>query len=242
MTRPDPDPWQSVSAARLPAAALDALGPVRDRPDVRVSVAGGVAWVRWPPPRADVVRCLLPVPGAEFFTRRSERWFRFGSRVPTADAPPAEDRPLASVLFPDRLAPTNPPADFAPPVVLRVVRGGDPQPATALACALADLAVWADSATTAELAAVRAARDGSRALLLGAKLPAVASGVRFWGTDVLVPVGFRPDPDLPPPLLREAAGVGAGELLLLAEDGAEGVPESAFEPVTRAGLRRALLQ
>ena len=82
-----PDPWQAVSAARLPAAFLGALAPLRDRADVRVDVAGESAWVRWPAGRSEVVRRLLGVPGVEFFARRGRAWSRFGSRLPASEAP-----------------------------------------------------------------------------------------------------------------------------------------------------------
>jgi hypothetical protein len=233
--------WRETSAARLPAVRLAALAAVRDRADVRVHADGPDAWVRWSPGRLDVVRCLLPVPGVEFFTRRDGLWFRLGCRVPTADAPPDGDgRPLAGVLVPARFEPVPPGTTPGPPVVLRVVRGGAPRPATALTCATNDLRRWADAATTAELAAVRAARSAGRTVLLGARLPVVPAATRFWGDDLLVPVGYRPDPDLPSAVLRAAVGAGGGELVLLDEGGADVIPREAFEPLTRAGLRLAL--
>lgn len=235
------DPWKDVSAARLAVAHLAALAAVRDQPDVRVHADGESAWVRWPAGKTDVVLCLLPVPGVEFFTHRDGHWFRFGSRLPTTDNPPSGDgRPVSAVLFPAKFEPVLPRVETTRPVRLGLVRGGEPHAATALACSLTDLAKWADTATTAELTAVRAVRSGDRAVLLGSHLPAVASGMRYWGTDLLVPVGFRPDPDLPPAALRATVGAGDGELVLLDHDGAELIPKAAFEPLTRVGLRLAI--
>ncbi len=237
MTATPHDPWRDVSAARLPAEHLAALAPVRHRDGVRVVPAGAAVWVRWPAGRADVVRCLLPVPGVEFFTRRAGLWVRFGRLVPTDIAPPDDGVPVAAALVPARFEPLAPEVVAGPPVALTVVRGGTPKPTAALACALDALAKWADTATTAELVAVRSARCGDRAVLLGDRLPAIAGALRYWGDGVLVPVGFRPDPDLPEVVLREAAGVSAAELLLLDESGAEAIPRAAFEPLTRAGVR-----
>jgi hypothetical protein len=235
------DRWKDVSAAKLPAASLAVLAAVRADADVRVHLDGEVAWVRWPAGRDEVVRRLLPVPGVAFLARRDGLWFRFDSRLPTSDVPPAGDgRPLSSVLLPERFEPVEPPLGFAPPLVFRIVRGGGPRSATAVVCATADLQKWADTATTAELADVRAARSGSRAVLLGAKLPALPDGVRFWGDDLLVPVGFRPEPDLPASAIRSACGATVDDLVLLHDDGAELVPRAAFEPLTRAALRLAL--
>ncbi|HYH65944.1 MAG TPA: hypothetical protein VD866_14700 [Urbifossiella sp.] len=234
------DPWHDVTAARIPAAGAAALGPVRHRVDVRVFPEGERLWVRWPAGRADVVRCLLPVAGVAFLTPRGGGWFPFGSRLPTADRPPDGDgASVASVLSPARFTPVEAGEIVAPPVVLRAVRGGEPRPATALRCRLADLAEWAESASTAELSAATAARVGGRIVLRGAKLPTVLGATRFWGDDVLVPVGFRADPDLQADVIRAAAGANRDELVLLDETGAEVIPRAVFRPVTRAGLRLA---
>src|SRR5439155_22069142 len=143
--------------------------------------------------------------------------------------------PLRPDLARARGEPTRPEAVLGPPVELRIGRGGEVKPATALACAIRELVKWTDTAMTAELAAVRAARCGDRAILLGPRLPAIPCATRYWGESVLVPVGFRPEPDLPPAALREAAGVQPDEILLLDEAGADVLPRAAFEPLTRAG-------
>jgi hypothetical protein len=144
------------------------------------------------------------------------------------------------VLTPARFAPAAPPVDVGAPVLLRIVRGGEPQPATALACPITDLLKWGEAATTAELSAVRAARCGRQAILIGAKLPAIPSAARYWGDDLLVPVGFRAEPDLPRAALRTACGATTDEqLVLLDANGADVIPRAAFEPLTRAGLRLA---
>lgn len=238
MTAPAQDPLRDVSAARLPAAGLGALAAVRNRDGVGVLQQGETVWVFWPAGRQEVVRCLLAVPGVVFFARRDGNWFRFGSLVPTGDEPPAgEGRPIAAVLVPARFEPLAPEPHTLTPFRLTVVRGGAPKPATALLCTVNDLLKWADEATTAELTAVRAARCGDRAILLGSRLPVLASATRFWGKDVLVRIGFRAEPALNDDALREAVGVTGEELLLLDETGAEVIPRVAFEPLTRAGVR-----
>ena len=235
------DPWREVCAARLPWGALPALAAVRDRGDVRVHRAGDVAWVRWPAGSAEVVRCLLPAEGVEFFVRRGGRWFRFGRRTPTSDVPPdGEGRPVSAVLVPARFDILPPSSLAASRVPLRISRGGPPQPVTALACPLDELRHWADTATTLEITAVHGALAGERAVLLGAKLPAAPSGTRYWGRDVFAPAGFRPDPDLPVAVLRAAVGAAADDLVFLAADGVDLIPKAAFAPLTRAGIRLAL--
>jgi hypothetical protein len=234
------DRWQDVSAARLRAANLAALAPVRNRQDVRIFRAGEVAWVRWAAGGLEIVRCLHPVAGVTFFTCRDGQWFPLGSRIPVEDRPPDGDGlSVAAVLVPGQFEPTAPGATVRAPVVLRVVRGGEPKPVTALACTLDGLAAWADRTTTRALEAVRAARAGDRVVLLGAAVPSIPAAQRYWGDDVLVPTGFRPEPDLPYRVIREAAGAATDELLLLDEAGAEMIPRAVFEPLTRAGVRLA---
>lgn len=242
MTPHAPDPWREVSAARLPADGLAALAAVRNRDGVRVLLDGAVAWVRWPAGQSEVVRCLLPVPGVAFFTCRDAAWFRFGRTVPTDEAPPEGDGvSVAAVLVPERFEPLPPNQPTWSQVVLTVARGSSQKPATALACTVGEVAAWTDRATTAELAAVRAARSGDRAILLGDKLPTIPAATRLWGKQILIPLGFRAEPDLTESALREAVGVSNEEILLLNETGAEVIPLMAFEPLTRAGVRLGAL-
>jgi hypothetical protein len=238
MTPQAPDPWREVAAAQMPLAGLAALAPLRHRQDVRVLITGDFAWVRWPAGKPEVARQLLPVPGLRLFSYRDGAWHPFGALVPTSEAPPdGEGVSVAAVLVPGRFAPVQVGEVDWPPVALTVARCADPRPTAALVCAVGELARWADSATTAELAAVRAARSGERVILLGERLPSLPRAVRFWGKGVMAPLGFRPDPALPEAALREAAGASREELLFLDETGAEVVPLAAFEPLTRAGLR-----
>lgn len=238
MTALAQDPWRDVSASRFPAAGLGALAAVRNRDGVRVLQQGETVWAFWPAGRVEVVRCLLAVPEVVFFARRDGNWFRFGCLVPTGDGPPdGEGQPIAAVLVPARFEPVALEPLALTPFRLTVVRGGTPKPAIALTCTVSELVKWADEATTAELAVVRAARCADRVILLGARLPALVGATRFWGKDVLVPVGFRAEPALPDEALREAVGVTGEELLVLDEGGAEVVPRAAFEPLTRAGVR-----
>jgi hypothetical protein len=74
-------------------------------------------------------------------------------------------------------------------------------------------------------------------LLRGERLPAIVEAERFWGGRVLVPLGFRVEPDLPETAIRAAAAVSPNEVLILTPDGAETVPEQAFAPLTRARAR-----
>ena len=110
------------------------------------------------------------------------------------------------------------------------------------------IVIWAERATTAELLAVRGAwirpadpeDKQAQVLLLGpaGSLPALEEGTRFWGTELLVPLGFRAEPDLPAAAIRRAAGATADELAVLDEDGIELIPRAIFKPLSRAAVRR----
>ncbi|HKB00802.1 MAG TPA: hypothetical protein VKD90_01220 [Gemmataceae bacterium] len=232
-------PLDGCRAARVPATGLEALAPLRARGGVRV-VDGDPAWVTWDGDRPDVVAALVAIPGAELFEPRDGHWFRPAARLPAFDLPPAGvPVPLERAVVPASEVPTEP-ADREPRrVPLRLVRSDMPHPASALRCPIGALKGWADTATTAEIAAVNAARKGDVAWLLGSRLPALARAERFWGARVLIPLGFRADPDWPESALREAAGVGPDEILVLTEDGSEAIPGDAFKSLTRAAIRRA---
>ena len=235
-----PTPLDRAGAALIPAEGLSALAAVRCHGDVAVVLSGDRAWVTWPPGDAAVWHRLLAVPGVMFFEEREGRWYELGCRLPTFDLPPSQDaKPLDRVLLPAPLAADAAPPFAESPVPLRIVPSDQLHPTTALRTTLSALQAWVDGATTQELAAVRAARCGERVLLRGEPLPAIPGAERFWGDRVLVPLGFRVEPDLPETAIRAAAEVSLNEKLIITADGAEAVPEEAFAPLTRAGARTA---
>ena len=68
-------------------------------------------------------------------------------------------------------------------------------------------------------------------------LPFMPDGLRFWGTELFVPLGFRAEPDLPASAIRSAAGARPDELAVLDEDGIELIPRAIFKPLSRAAIR-----
>lgn len=232
-------PLDNVSRARLPLAALPALARLRCLPGVTLRVDGDRAWLHWPAGDERVLRSVLPLAGVELYECRDGLWYSPGRHLPAFDVP-ADDRgqPLDRVLFPAPVEPEPTPVPSLRPESLRLVRDARPRPATALRCTLPDLARWAETATTAGLSALAAARSGDRVLLLGRPLPALPGG-RLWGERLLVPLGFRPEPALPEATLLEALGVADDGLVVLGAEAAEVLPRAAFAPLTRAGVRLA---
>ncbi len=60
-------------------------------------------------------------------------------------------------------------------------------------------------------------------LILGpaGRLPLLPDATRYWGIDLLTPLGYRLEPDLPESTVRRAAGADAGSLVLWEDDGFE---------------------
>jgi hypothetical protein len=235
-------PLDNVSCASLPPGALAVLSDLRCRPDVRVAWVGERAWVYWPAGEEEVLRRVLPVPGAELYERRGEHWYRPGQSLPAFDLPEEPStQSLERALTPAPFQPVPPDRPEIRPVGLRLVREAVARPAAALRCTLAALAAWAETATSHQLGSLRAARSGQNVLLLGARLPVIAGAERFWGRRVLVPLGHRVEPALPESALYEALGVEEGAIVLFSEAGVEIVPRGAPQPLSRAAVRLARL-
>jgi hypothetical protein len=236
-----PSPLRDVCCASLPAEALPVLAGLRAEPGIDLALADGRAWVRWEAGDEEVRRRVLPVPGVELYVHREGHWHRFGRHLPALDFPPdLEYRPLYQVLFPAPVQPVPPRPTTRTPVHVTLRPDDRPRPATALECDLAGLARWADGVSEARLQTLLAAQCGGRVLVLGPRLPAVPVGRRYWGEQVLVPLGYRTDPDLPAEAVRAALGLADEDLLVLDEGRSEVVPRSAFRPLTRAAVRLAI--
>ena len=160
---------------------------------------------------------------------------------------------LERIIFPEAIVATRPGRTSHDPVRLRLVRDASIplRPASALRCSPENLAAWAHSATSAELAALKGAwvKPGAplgqaAVLLTGAigTLPPLAGAMRFWGTELLIPLGFRAEPDLPASAIRAAAGAGSEHLAVLDEAGIELIPLAVFKPISRAAVRMIALR
>jgi hypothetical protein len=217
--------------------------------------------------RKILVGRLLPLAGVEIFARRDGRWYRPGERLPAFHVPIGDGSTgtsLDRVILPEPLTMLRPAGDAPQPVPLRLTRDATerPRPATALRCRLEDLAEWAEWAPSAwieSLSGARCATPGeepgrAEVLLLATAdpagrtdphppgsthLPAIEDGLRFWGSDVLMPLGYRAEPELAPQAVRAAVGAGPEDLVVLDSGGPELIPRGAFRRLDRAGIRLA---
>jgi hypothetical protein len=235
-----PTPLADVCCARLSAAALPVLAPVRCLAGVTVALDGDAAWVRWDPLREEVLRLLLPVVSLELFERRGNRWHRPGHRLP-CDGPPDQlpQQRLDRVLVPAAVKLLPPTGDKPQRCRLTLVAADEPRPTTAVRAPLAELVNWANDATTAQLEGVRAMRHADRVFLVGRRLPPLPGGERFWGKRVFVPLGLAPQPALPESALVALLGLVTDEAAVLDAAGVEVFDAGALEPLTRARVRLA---
>ena len=232
----------------------------RRLPGIRVSILGDRAWICWDAEsestRQMMIERLLPLSGVEMFARHGGHWYRPGEhlpafRVPIGDGsggvslerspvPQADDgirarerrAGTAGAATGARRAESTPagrrgvlPARSAGPLgragdlgADRVADGGlDPRPGR--------------RAGAGRGAGARRGRDA----------PGIAGRSRFWGMDVMIPLGFRADPELSESALRRLVGAGPDDLVVLDAAGYERIPRAAFRPLSRAGIRLAMV-
>jgi hypothetical protein len=250
--------WQDVGCASIPVQDLPVLADLRHRPGIRVSIVGDRAWVCWASEsesaRQLLIERLLPLSRVEMFARRNGHWYRPGEHLPAFGVPIGDGSGgtlLDRVVLPRAMSAARP-TDIPPrPIPLRLVRDRlcQSRPAAAVSCRLTRLAEWAERETTVRIAALTAVwisnSEGdpgeAEVLVLGQSgmLPTIRGGSRFWGEDLLIPMGFRVDPELSESALRRAVGAGPGDLVLLDVQGPELIPREAFRHLSRAAIRLA---
>jgi len=248
--------WKDVRRARIPVEDVPGLAELRGQAGVRLMLAGEFAWVSWEPGsdlmQDMLVRRILPLAGAELYTEREGRWIRLGEHLPRFDMPPGDGSqwlPLERTIFPEPIEAARARGPVHDPMPIGLVR--DPnspaRPASALRCPLGALSAWAQRATSAQLGALKGAwlasgspeRTAAEALVIGpdGSLPLLLEGLRFWGAELLIPLGYRAEPNLPASAIRRAAGAGADELAILDQNGLELIPRAILKPLCRAGIR-----
>ncbi|WP_422926616.1 hypothetical protein [Singulisphaera sp. PoT] len=238
-----PSPLDDVSCACLPSKDLVAMADLRHLSGILVAQIGDLAWVRWNPKEHPVLNRVLPISGVELFIQRGGQWYRPGHRVPAFDVsidPSAEQRPLASVLFPAPITGSPPPGRLPSPAPLSLVADDEMKTTTAIVCDIETLSGWAESVFSHRIENLVGARCSQRVIVRGAELPAIEEALRFWGNRVLVPLGWSVEPDLTELVLCHALNLALGEIAIFQDEGIEIVPGSAFRNLSRASIRLAL--
>ena len=195
------------------------------------------------------------MPGVELFTERDGRWYRWGEHLPAFGVQVPDDSrgvPLERILLPRPVSAQRPESLRPERMRVGVVRDQrcESRSATALCCRLSELLRLGragDFGTVRRLAGRLDRRVGwsNRAKPKSwfsagtGRCRRREAGVRFWGTDFLVPLGFRMDPDLAEPALKSVVGAGPDDLVVLRPDGFELIAQAIFKPLNRAGVRLA---
>jgi MoxR-vWA-beta-propeller ternary system domain bpX2 len=238
---------EHATCARITSTDLASLAGLRRSGGISVVLDGEHAWVFWELGDLEPLRAVLPVPGVELFERHGTAWHRAGRRLPSFEGSPSGDViPLARAVTPAPFSAEPPRGEPPSALPLRLWRDARPRPTSAALCPLAQLGVWAESALSSEIGAIRGAIKGDSALLLGRGLPTWPGSTRYWGGQLLVPIGFEVRPSLPESTILEALGNPGRELLRITSDRdgqgleVEAIPLDSFRPLTRAGIRLAL--
>jgi len=237
-----------ISCASIPVSALPLLVGLRCRPEITAALIEDRAWIRWPPHQDVVLRQVLSINGVELYERRQGQWYRAGCLLPSFDFPAeVEGQPLDRVLLPSRFEAIAPATMPMARIVPALVRDEALRPASALECDVNKLASWADTVSQFRLAGLRAARCGNRVVVVGRPSSSLRCDIwsgaeRLWGARVLIPLGWRPEPQVAENAILEAHGISETEYLLWKPTGSEAIPMSAFQSLSRGGIKSATSQ
>ena len=255
--------WDEMTCASIPVQDLPRLAELRLESELAVEIAGDRIWILWNSGNTELcnilARCLLSLAGVETFVRRDPFWYRPGKYVPVFHVPPAFNDPLhvSTKSMARTFVPAAPHFEMPQPrareaAAVQIVRDDHCRPrlATALIAPLTAVIAWADGQPSGQLAQFEAlwtgctditGHDRAEVLLIGHEgtLPLLSVGSRFWGSGVLVPVGFRLDPHLPVAAMRRLAGATSDELVLWSHEGYELIDRAQSCRLDRARLAMA---
>ena len=126
--------WKDIRGACLRVEDLASLADLRGRARMWVAVAEGRAWVWW---QADsdvtpdvVARRIMPLEGAELFTRTDGQWYRLGERLPAFGVPMgalAAGLSLDRIVVPAKITAQRPAGNLPERLTLRVVPCDSPR-------------------------------------------------------------------------------------------------------------------
>lgn len=235
--------YANVCCASLPPETLPALADLRAVAGVMVRLAPDRLWVRWESGDEQVLACLLPLSGLVLYEFREGRWYRLGGHLPAFEiATEGDFLRIHQVIFPAPMQTIPSRPGPLSKISLSLRPDPRPRPTTAMICPLSDLLAWTDAIPTCRLGQLQCARNGSNVLVIGSRLPLFATSQRFWGEAILLPLGFRLEPDLPERLLRVCLDLSATELAIVTEAGIDVLDRSELTRLNRASLRLAMAE
>jgi hypothetical protein len=232
-------PW----AARIATGDARAVAVLRLLRGVEAAEVDGEAaalWIRGPDLSDDIDAALRRVPGLErFHLLPADLLATPDGRVPEARLPALAWRPIAQ-HFDIALPPPATAGDRPTSVVIRVVASSAERRASGVLTDVGAWETWCAGASEIRLQRLRfAARADGCLLVRGDPTPPIRGAIPLWeDTDILVPCGHVPAPDIGGEALRVVFGLADGDVALLGVDGAfEVIPGAAFAAASRSAAR-----
>jgi hypothetical protein len=233
---------QETRGASIPVSALATIADLRCARELRVLVTGERAWLRWNATEEAIVLRLMALSEARIYAKRDGLWYEHGHRLPDFDAP-LDSNAFVSMhraVVPVPIHPQPPAQTPLAPTSLRLVPSEEPHETSAVRCGIRALVRWSASVSSPRLERLSAVFAERTVLVLGRDVPDIPNSRRYWGSRVLIPLGFRAEPALAGPAILGALGVSGEDLLLLERKGYDVVPATAMvSRLTRAHLQLA---
>ena len=223
----------------LPVAAAKHLAALRLSDDLEIADVNGLLWLRGKTTRPDLAVALWRLPAnARFHWLAGDRLQPWGSRLASERLPQSASWQSLRTWLRVGLPAAGLPADNPRPRSLRIVPSDRATEPNAMLLPMSDWLSWAVSAPLIRLNQLRYAISGrGDALILGRPVPPVRGQLLVETDGVVIPVGAKWDPAVPPRVVRRVLAASDGMVVLWDIDGARLLSEELFVPATRASAR-----
>jgi hypothetical protein len=227
---------------RLGCDEVGPLARLRNIAGLRVAETNDALWLRAGAGDEPLERLLAGLGGERFVLIEQAQLVPWGLRVPSERLPPLTWQPLA-----DWASVRLPVAALAAQVSLRqplrLVRGGQEQPPTAL---LVEWRRWQSYATTAAEVRLRslvfALSSDNRALIWGTPLPPIPGQQFAIEGGIAAPCGWSLTPAVGSNVVRKVLNLAEGDLALFAIDGTfERIAGENLVKASRSAVRASAL-
>ena len=225
--------------ARICVADAEQLGSLRQTRGLMVLQEANWLWLRGEELDFALSVRIRSIPDAEMFRLLPDRQLaQWDESVPNALLPSGDWQPLHEWIQPV-LPQAGFPASIHERVSLRLIRCSM-ETASNMWCA--NWRQWRDYAIKAPTVRLNrfsfAVSENWEVLIRGTPLPPIPGRGLIERDGIVVPSGWRFDPDLPFSVVRQILNLGDSAIALFASDGSfEQIPESAFIQANRSAVR-----
>lgn len=204
-----------------------------------VLVDGNDLWLRGDVGEGNVTGRIRSIPDAELFEVQSgQHLIRSGETVPCARLPDGEWQPIEQWIELQLPSPGFA-AVLRDKLALKLVRSTRPTEANILETNWNSWFEYVISAPQIRLSRLGyALSDQDRVLVRGTPLPPINGRRHFESYGVILPTGWRFEPDIGPIVARQILRLADDELALFADDGSyERILQTVFVQATRSSVR-----